>query len=593
MFAASRLVKGCPDTRHVLRTTDIRRLAELDEPESRLLSRLGAEIPFEDGDRIIEEGDRADSFFIVRDGMIRVCRQGEEVAMLARGDILGEMALFNDNVRTGEAVGVGSGSLLRVDLDHFFTQVLHQDPAAVKLMARLGETMVMRLLDEDAELVRRVAADDPALAERLQGFGVLRQRLLADWALKYHSIGRPGKLEIRATKPARSAHDLSVAYSPGVAEPCLKIQHDPERAYELTAKGHLVAVVTNGTAVLGLGDIGAQAAKPVMEGKAVLFKRFADIDAFDLEVDARDPDRFIEIVCALGPTFGGINLEDIRAPECFRIETECARRLDIPVFHDDQHGTAIVAGAALLNALDVVGKNIDEIRVAFSGAGAAGFACAKYFLGLGVARNNLLLCDVRGVVHEGRGDCNYLDELAAVTEARTLAEAVEDADVFMGLSVGGVLTADRVRRMARDPIVFALANPVPEIAYDTALQTRRDAIIGTGRSDYPNQVNNVVAFPYIFRGALDTRARAINGAMMMAATKAIAALARRPVTPDAGFDARGLRFGRQYLIPKPFDHRLLPEVASAVAAAAVRSGAARLSPDPDTYRLQLERPVPE
>ena len=570
-----------------MRTTDIRLLAELDEVQSELLARLGDEVSFEDGDRIIEEGARADSFFIVRSGKIRIRKHGEEVAVLSPGAILGEMALFNDNVRTGEAVGVGKGSLVRIRITDFFSQVLHQVPAAVELMARLGETMVIRLQQEDAELLRRVAVDDPALGERLHAFAELRQRLLADWALKYHSIGRPGKLEIHPTKPCRSAADLSVAYSPGVAEPCLTIQNDPDRAYELTAKAHLVAVVTNGTAVLGLGDIGALAAKPVMEGKAVLFKRLADIDAFDIEVDATDPERLTEIVCSLAPTFGGINLEDIRAPECFRIEAECARRLDIPVFHDDQHGTAIVAGAALLNALALVEKGIERVRVVFSGAGAAGFACAKYFLRLGVLRTNFVLCDVRGVVYRGRGDGNYLDELAAETDCRTLAEALEGADVFVGLSAGGVLTPDMLERMARDPIVFAMANPVPEIGYDVALRARRDAIVGTGRSDYPNQVNNVTAFPYIFRGALDTRARTINDEMKMAATKAIAALARRPVTPEAGFEGGDLRFGREDLLPKPFDHRLLPEVSCAVAAAAIRSGVARVALDLDVYREQL------
>ena len=412
---------------------------------------------------------------------------------------------------------------------------------------------------------------------------------MADWALKYHAIGRPGKLAIAATKAACTAADLSVAYSPGVVEPCLAIQANPERAYDYTAKGQLVGVISNGTAVLGLGDIGALASKPVMEGKAILFKRFADVDAFDLEVNETDPDRLVDIVCALAPTFGGINLEDIRSPECFYIEQECNRRLDIPVFHDDQHGTAIISGAGLINALAFLEKPIEGIKVVFSGAGAAGFSCAKYFLSFGVRAENLLMTDANGVVYAGRGDGNYLDELAVDTPARTLAEAIEGADVFMGLSVGGVLKPEMLASMNHDPIVFAMANPVPEIDYPMALQTRSDVIMATGRSDYPNQTNNVSAFPYIFRGALDVRAGQINKEMKHAASRAIAALAHEPVTDEAGFNDRSLSFGCEYLIPKPFDRRLLVYVASAVAEAAMNTGEALHEIDLQEYRARLSR----
>lgn len=421
-------------------------------------------------------------------------------------------------------------------------------------------------------------------------------RITAQEALQFHAQGKPGKLEITPTKPLATQRDLSLAYSPGVAVPVEAIHENPALAYEYTNKGNMVAVVSNGTAILGLGNLGALASKPVMEGKAVLFKRFADLDAFDIEVDETDPQRFVDIVCAIAPTFGGINLEDIRAPECFFIEEECKRRCEIAVLHDDQHGTAITVGAGLLNALELIGKCIDRVRVVFSGAGAAGFACAKYFLRLGVRRENLILTDIRGVVYRGRGDGNYLDELAAETEARTLPEVIEGADVFVGLSAPGVLTPAMLKSMNDSPIVFALANPVPEISYSLALQTRPDVIIATGRSDYPNQINNVIAFPYIFRGALDTRARRINDEMMRAATRAIAGLAKEPITEESGLRdhhaAQRPGFGRDYLIPKPFDRRLLTRVAFAVAQAAMQTGAARLVVDLDEYRQRLEGLTP-
>jgi malate dehydrogenase (oxaloacetate-decarboxylating)(NADP+) len=559
----------------------------LDAAERAVVAGLGREVTFAAGERVVEEGSVGDGFFVVESGRVEVLKGDRPIAELGEGAVLGEMAIFGENVRTAEARALEASRLLFVPTEEFVGLVLRGEPAAVEAMQALGQLMVGRLQELDAELARWTGelvaqATSGESAAPADEFAAVRRRLLADWALRYHALGKPGKLSVVSSKAVGTAADLSVAYSPGVAEPCLAIRDAPERAYDYTGRGHLVGVVTNGTAVLGLGDIGALASKPVMEGKAVLFKRFADIDAFDIEVDEQDPERFVEIVCAIAPTFGGINLEDIRAPECFFIEAECKRRCDIPVFHDDQHGTAIIAGAGLLNALELVGKTIEESRVVFSGAGAAGFACAKYFLRLGVDREQLVLTDVNGVVYRGRGDGNYLEELAADTDARTLAEAVAGADVFVGVSAPNVLTPDMLRSMARDPVVFALANPVPEIDYRLARSIRDDVIVATGRSDYPNQVNNVIAFPHIFRGALDARARAIDEDMKLAATRAIADLAREQ--PD---------FGRDAVIPKPFDRRLLPRVAPAVAESAMRSGAARLPIGLDEYRQRLERLLPQ
>jgi malate dehydrogenase (oxaloacetate-decarboxylating)(NADP+) len=412
-------------------------------------------------------------------------------------------------------------------------------------------------------------------------------------ALDYHQIGRPGKLEVVSSKPCTSQRELSLAYTPGVAVPCRRIQNKPEDAYKYTGRGNLVAVISNGTAVLGLGDIGPLAGKPVMEGKAVLFKRFADIDVFDLEVNTKSVDEIVHLVKLLEPTFGGINLEDIKAPECFHVEEILRRELSIPVFHDDQHGTAIISGAALLNALKIVGKSIDQIRVVFSGAGAAGIACARYYKSLGVLPENLLLCDSQGVVYEGRDEAinPYKAEFAHATGRRSLADALVDADVFVGLSIAGLVTPDMVRSMAPDPILFAMANPDPEIDYDVACAARPDVVMATGRSDFPNQVNNVLGFPFIFRGALDVRAKAINEEMKLAATHALAALAAEDV-PDSVLKAYGLkklRFGREYLIPKPFDPRVLIWEAAAVAQAAIDSGVAQLELDIEEYREKLER----
>jgi malate dehydrogenase (oxaloacetate-decarboxylating)(NADP+) len=412
-------------------------------------------------------------------------------------------------------------------------------------------------------------------------------------ALDYHSQGRRGKIEVISTKPCATQRDLSMAYTPGVAEPCREIEANPLDAYKYTAKGNLVAVVSNGTAVLGLGDIGAVAGKPVMEGKGVLFKRFADVDVFDIELETHDPEEIIRIVKALEPTFGGINLEDIKAPECFHIEEELKKTMKIPVFHDDQHGTAIISGAALLNALEIVGKKIGDVRVVFSGAGAAGIACAKFYLKLGVRKENILLCDTTGVVYKGRAkNMNpYKESFAVDTEARTLADAVRGADVFAGVSAKGVLTKEMVKTMARDAIIFAMANPDPEITFEDAFDARKDLIMATGRSDYPNQVNNVLGFPFIFRGALDVMASAINDDMKLAAAHALAGLAKEDV-PDSVVKAYGgepIRFGRNYIIPKPLDPRVLLWEAPAVAKAAMDTGVARKPIDNlDAYRDSLE-----
>ncbi len=413
-------------------------------------------------------------------------------------------------------------------------------------------------------------------------------------ALEYHSSSPPGKISVSPTKPCLTQRDLSLAYTPGVAAPCLEIQRDPDLVYKYTGKGNLVAVITNGTAVLGLGNIGAAAGKPVMEGKAVLFKRFADIDVFDIELATQDPKEVIRACQLLEPTFGGINLEDIKSPECFEIEEELRRTLNIPVFHDDQHGTAIISGAAILNALELAGKKISEIRMVFNGAGAAAVACANHCIDLGLRTENLLMCDIQGVLYTGREGMNRFNErFARDTEKRTLLDAFEGADVFFGLSAGHSVTPEMLLRMNDNPIVFALANPEPEIAYELAVATRPDLIMATGRSDYPNQVNNVLGFPSIFRGSLDVRATGINAAMKMAATHALADLARQDV-PDSVCRIYGvdrLTFSRDYFIPKPFDPRVLQWVAPAVAQAAMDSGVARIRIDINEYRDQLERRI--
>lgn len=405
-----------------------------------------------------------------------------------------------------------------------------------------------------------------------------KRKIVPQDALDYHSQGRPGKIKVVPTKNTKTQRDLSLAYSPGVAEPCMAIHHNPDDVYKYTAKGNLVAVISNGTAVLGLGDIGPEAGKPVMEGKGVLFKIFADIDVFDIELNVKEVDEFVNVVKALEPTFGGINLEDIKAPECFEIERRLKAELKIPVMHDDQHGTAIISAAALLNALELVGKKIDEVKYVVNGAGAAAIACAKLYVELGAKKENILMLDSKGIINKHR---DGLDEMklafVANTDLSTLEEAMVGADVFIGLSKADVLSKDMVRSMANKPIVFAMANPDPEITWDDAIEARPDVIMATGRSDYPNQVNNVLGFPFIFRGALDVRSTAINEAMKMAAVKALAALAKEPV-PDLvmmAYGEKNLSFGPQYIIPKPLDPRLLTKVAPAVAQAAMDSGVAR------------------
>ena len=397
-------------------------------------------------------------------------------------------------------------------------------------------------------------------------------------SLHYHQMPKPGKIEVVPTKPSNSQRDLSIAYSPGVADPCLEIAANPEDVYKYTAKGNLVAVITNGTAVLGLGDIGPEASKPVMEGKGVLFKIFADIDVFDLELDAKDPDKFIETVKAVAPTFGGINLEDIKAPDCFYIEQRLKEELDIPIMHDDQHGTAIITAAALLNALEISNKTIDKIKVVFNGAGASAISCAKLYLALGVKSENLFMCDSKGLIITSRGELTPEKEIFAKNHKEAeLAELMKGADVFVGLSKGGVVSKAMVKSMAPNPIVFALANPDPEITYEDALEARQDIIMATGRSDNPNQVNNVLGFPFIFRGALDVRATKINEEMKLAAVRAIAELAKEPVPEivNLAYAESNLTFGNTYIIPKPFDPRLITTVAPAVARAAMESGVAK------------------
>ncbi|MDQ2104824.1 NADP-dependent malic enzyme [Azospirillum isscasi] len=435
------------------------------------------------------------------------------------------------------------------------------------------------------------------------------KRVTDEEALLLHSSGRPGKLEISPTKPLTTQRDLSLAYSPGVAVPCLRIAEDPSTAYDYTAKGNIVAVISNGTAVLGLGDLGALASKPVMEGKAVLFKRFADVDGIDLEVDTKNVDEFVNCVRFLGPSFGGINLEDIKAPDCFIIEERLRELLDIPVFHDDQHGTAIIAAAGLINACDITGRNIRDVKMVVNGAGAAGIACAELFTTMGVPRENITLCDTKGVVYRGRTDGmnQWKSSFAVETDKRTLQEAVAGSDVFVGLSAKGAMTPEMVKSMAAKPIIFALANPDPEITPEEVKAVRSDAIVATGRSDYPNQVNNVLGFPYLFRGALDVRATTINEAMKVAAAKALAALAREDVPDevDAAYSGRRLRYGPEYIIPVPFDPRLIVTVPAAVAQAAMETGVARkpivdlagyknslrtrLDPTADSLQLILEK----
>ena len=412
-------------------------------------------------------------------------------------------------------------------------------------------------------------------------------------ALRYHAEGRPGKLEVVTTKPHSTQRDLSLAYSPGVAYPCLEIHQNPDDVYRYTSKGNLVAVISNGTAVLGLGDIGAAAGKPVMEGKGFLFKIFADIDVFDIEVNEKDPVKLIEFCRQIAPTFGGINLEDIKAPECFEVETELKKILDIPVFHDDQHGTAIISGAGLLNSLEITGRKIEDLKIVVCGAGAAAISCSRLYVSLGVRRENIVMCDSKGVINKKRKDLNrYKQEFVTSRDLDTLEQAVKRADMFLGLSAACMMSKEMLASMADNPIIFAMANPNPEISFEDAMATRDDMIFATGRSDYPNQINNVLGFPFIFRGALDVRASTINEEMKLAASKALAALAKEPVPVSVlkAYNIDKLIFGKDYIIPKPVDPRLISCVAPAVARAAMDSGVAKYPiSDWEAYKKSLDR----
>lgn len=424
-----------------------------------------------------------------------------------------------------------------------------------------------------------------------------KPKITEEMALNYHEEGRPGKIEVMPTKPYQTQLDLSLAYSPGVAYASLAVEKDPQDAYKYTDKGNLVAVISNGTAVLGLGDIGAIAGKPVMEGKALLFKIFAGVDSFDIEVNEKDPDKFVEIVKAISPTFGGINLEDIKAPECFKIEERLKKETDIPVMHDDQHGTAIISSAGLLNALDIQGKKIEDVKLVVNGAGSAAIACTNLYKKLGLKPENIVMCDSKGVIRKDRDNLSAQKaEFATDRDIHTLVEAMKDADVFLGLSVKGAVSKEMVKNMAPRPIIFALANPDPEISFEDATETRPDAIVATGRSDYPNQVNNVIGFPYIFRGALDTAASEINEDMKIAAVHAIADLAKAPVPDEvvAAYGGDHLEFGHDYILPKPTDPRLLYYVAPAIAKAAMESGVARKEiNDWNKYKLDLKARMDE
>lgn len=419
---------------------------------------------------------------------------------------------------------------------------------------------------------------------------------LKEESLKYHEIGQPGKIATLLTKPCKTAKDLSLAYTPGVAYPVLEIEKDPINAYRYTNRGNLVAVISNGTAILGLGDRGALASKPVMEGKGVLFKRFADIDVIDIEIDTHDPDKIVEVVKLLEPTFGGVNLEDIKAPECFYIEQKLIEKCSIPIFHDDQHGTAIISAAGLLNALEITGKKIENIKVVFNGAGAAGIACAKHFLKLGLSKDQIIMCDSKGVIYKGReeGMTPEKEEFAVNTSCRTLEDAMKGVDVFVGVSVKDCVTAAMLKSMNNNPIVFAMANPDPEITYESAKEARKDIIMATGRSDYPNQINNVLGFPFIFRGALDVRAKRISENMKIAASYALAELAKLPVPKivEKAYNNQHFEFGPDYIVPKPFDPRVIEYEAVAVAKAACEEGIA-LNPitDFEKYKLELRKRI--
>jgi len=552
-----------------------------------VLQLLGSFFTLDEGEALnLGEGETEGGLYFLLDGSMRVSYEGVtlfDVSAESDAPYVGEVSLFtSERSNYGRAHATSKRCrILALRLVDMLPLVYHDHKGACQILEVVGTSLFERLQEIEVGFDRKAEAAGVS-EEAIKEFASFRKRLLAKWALSYHTIGTNGKITITPSKQVGTAADLSVAYSPGVAEPCIAIQGDPEKSYDYTSRGHLVGVVSNGTAVLGLGNIGALASKPVMEGKAVLFKQFGGLDSFDVEVDQSDPEEFIKVCTAIAPTFGGINIEDVKAPECFYIEKEVQRRCNIPIMHDDQHGTALIAGAGLLNGLELVGKRPEDIRVVVSGCGAAGFTCAKYFISLGVKKENIIACDINGTVHVGRADLvadpeSYLNEIANDTPLRSLVEVLDGADVFLGLSVGGLLKPNMLRTMNDNPLVFALANPYPEIDYPLACATRPDVIMGTGRSDYPNQINNVLAFPYIFRGALDCRASAVCEPMKVAATKAIAGLAKEYP-----------HFGRTAIIPKPFDPLLLSRVSSAVAEAAMESGVARKALDLEAYKNRLE-----
>lgn len=580
--------------------------AGLTASEKEVLFMLGTELSLEQGQKLIEENHVQKHIYFIVDGVLEMSRDGRVLGAREPGSFVGEAALFEDlktpdtsgDIRFSTAATVLSPSLmvLQINIADVTPLVNHAHPGATAIIERLGRMLLEQFEADDAayQEVIKAAAPNPATQTAHLDWANVRKALTRQWALRYHAVGRKGKLEVVATKMMGTKEDLSVAYSPGVAEPCLAIQANEQLAYEYTAKGHLVGVITNGTAVLGLGSIGALAGKPVMEGKAVLFKKFADVDAFDIEVNELDPQRLVDLVVALEPTFGGVNLEDIKAPECFFVERECQARMDIPVFHDDQHGTAIIASAGLLNVLELVDKKIEDIKVVVCGVGAAGYTSAMLFKTLGVQQKNLYCYDKDGVIYKGRPDIEsnpellHLQNVASDTPLRSLAQIIDGADVFLGLSAGGLLKPELLLKMARDPVIFACANPTPEIDPVLARATREDVIMATGRSDFPNQINNVCAFPYIFRGALDCRAKKVNLEMKLAAVNALAKLARLPVAASVEGGEPQVLFGRDYIIPKPFDERLLVEVSAAVVEAAVKSGVARRTDiDVVEYRRSL------
>lgn len=565
---------------------------EINPSERSVYEFLGSRMPLSAGDvvKAATMNKEESSFFFIAKGKATLTYRGIDVhsgdGSKPKSAMLGVClaVLPNDQVAVRADTDC---ELIEVPVTSLSELALNGHAGAVVVYEHIGKIMYDMIEPLDNRVAEAFKNGEKDLAENLQEWTGYLRDAMRDFALQFHSIGSKGKIAVQPTKSVGDSASLSIAYSPGVAEPCLAIKENPDLSYEYTSRGHLVGVISNGTAVLGLGNIGALASKPVMEGKAVLFKTFGGVDSFDIEVDESDPDKFIEHVVAIAPTFGGINLEDIKAPECFYIEPEIQRRVSIPIMHDDQHGTAIIAGAGLVNALHFAEKDIGDVKIVVNGCGAAGYTVARHFIALGVKPENLVACDIDGVVYKGRKDLEedpnlYLHNIATTNPARTLAEAVEGADAFVGLSVPNILTPEMLLSMKKSPLIFALANPTPEIRYALAKATRPDVIMGTGRSDLPNQINNVCAFPFIFRGALDCRASAINEEMKMATTHAIADLAKtdptRPFSPES-------------IIPLPRDPRLLYHIAPAIVEAAQKTGVARMEVNVDEYRAKLEREV--